>query len=604
MANFDDELDGYLKARIASEAKEASGQALPFPHPAGFQPSPDAPSFAQHPETQMWHDGSTGTFSYYDASSGTYIPVEGSDSSFPVSYSGNHQFLSHYQQQQQQQQQAGLYNEYTEEFAATPAYAGEAPPESDATLRLCVIASKTLPVGGVILMDASGLSFGRDRPLSGQGKRVRMQEMEISRFHANIYLDRQQYVPDLQSPATHDSQPANENSKPKQEKKSQRDMEHVSGPPVELSAFEGRESDNADTPTEGQYDHVNDESKPDKEALDSPLRDAETPLDKEFSDIQDEEGEKEEGELPDSPKDSQHAPVSSSDDTQEGDIPKTESETDSKDLEQQYADYQYQLEQYHHYYQQQQLHPIPVYYIDTFKITDSGSTHGTFLNQQRLSEPRTASQPFALSHLDQLLLGSTMLEVHAHDEGRICERCQVTDANEILVLDDMTRGGGGGGDSANERGLDNSTFESSSGLPRSGGGGHGENKYVDRAAKRRLYKPDNSPVISSTPPSTTAATFSAEAETTTGFHIPVSKTNKGHAMLSKMGWKAGMGLGASRQGTLEPVQLKVAEESRAGLGATLLQTQGAAAVTASTRAAETQGEIARRKARERFSRMK
>ncbi|OAQ33157.1 hypothetical protein K457DRAFT_48387, partial [Linnemannia elongata AG-77] len=58
---------------------------------------------------------------------------------------------------------------------------------------------------------------------------------------------------------------------------------------------------------------------------------------------------------------------------------------------------------------------------------------------------------------------------------------------------------------------------------------------------------------------------SSTPEVVSGFHVPVAKTNKGHAMLSKMGWKAGTGLGAARQGVVEPVQLLVADK-KAGLG--------------------------------------
>ncbi|KAK5798954.1 hypothetical protein F5H01DRAFT_285221 [Linnemannia elongata] len=399
----------------------------------------------------MWHDATTGTFSYYDAGSETYIPVEGPNAPHP--HPQQQQQQHHQQQHQQQQQEYHAYSTTASSYDSPGGYhvdpytgypietipaAGvgggqnyEAPPESDATLRLCVLSSKILKVAGVILLDASGISFGRDRPLSGQGKRVRMIEMEISRYHGSIYLDRQQV------------------------------------------------------------------------------------------------------------------------------------------------------------------------------IIDCGSTHGTFLNGQRLSPAKTASEPFQLNHLDQLQLGSTVFEIHAHEEGRICGSCQVTDDNEIEVLDDKNQDADGskasGGDAANGSGSSNKNSPkldgsgSSSSLTSSDYGT--TSGYVDRAAKRRQFNPDNSQPIRSGMPDN-----SSTPEVVSGFHVPVAKTNKGHAMLSKMGWKAGTGLGAARQGVVEPVQLLVADK-KAGLGSKTIQSQGAAASSAS-RPPETQAEIARRKARERFAQLK
>ncbi|KAG0252858.1 hypothetical protein BGZ95_006512, partial [Linnemannia exigua] len=65
MADFSDELDGYLKARTATEDQERRetaaanaaadalfGHSFAHPHPNGFQATQDAPAFAQHPVTQ------------------------------------------------------------------------------------------------------------------------------------------------------------------------------------------------------------------------------------------------------------------------------------------------------------------------------------------------------------------------------------------------------------------------------------------------------------------------------------------------------------------------------------------------------------------------
>ncbi|KAG0293670.1 hypothetical protein BGZ96_002461 [Linnemannia gamsii] len=669
MADFSDELDGYLKARTATQDQENResaaanaaadalfGHTFAHPHPDGFHSTQDAPAFAQHPVTHMWHDATTGTFSYYDAGSETYIP---------------HQ--QHYQQQQDYHAYSAAsydspgnyhidpYTGYPVDTTPAGGQAGhalrqnyEAPPESDATLRLCVLSSEILKVAGVILMDASGISFGRDRPLSGQGKRVRMTEMKISRFHGSIYLDRQQVVQEAQESVAY----------------SHFDMTGAAGtPPVESTAAEATfddsslaienavegedtmamsvESDMAEgtAPRQKAENSTKAESNPCGKNDDSPLQDQDISL---FPTTihNEKDQEAEDGEIPDSPpsagarvlKDREQGEMSD-----EGEVNGEEKQDTTKEQEEeqqrQYSEYQRQLEEYQQYYQSM----VPPVYVDTFQIIDCGSTHGTFLNGQRLSDAKTASHPFPLNHLDQLQLGSTVFEIHAHEEGRICDSCQVTDDNEIEVLDDKNQETDGakalGADTANGSNKNSPQLVGDIKLSREqeridemnrlrkkwagpdrkatgkrfGGGGYHEGSgsstsspssdygassgYVDRAAKRRQFNPDNSQPIRSGMPD-----YSSTPEAVSGFHVPVAKTNKGHAMLSKMGWKAGTGLGAARQGVVEPVQLLVADK-KAGLGSKTIQSQGAAAISAS-QPPETQAEKARRKARERFAQMK
>ncbi|KAF9941056.1 hypothetical protein BGZ65_005305 [Modicella reniformis] len=691
MADFEDELSSYLQARTASDQKEreecaaanAAADALfgtttntyPYPHPEGFQPTQDAPAFALHHITQMWHDATTGTFSYYDATSETYIPVEGPEGGQPP----------------QQQQQQPLFSNTTANYYDTTqyvdpntGYAGagiestqgyrhhyEAPPESDATLRLCVLSSNVLKLRGVILMDASGLSFGRDRPLSGQGKRVRMVEMEISRFHASVYLDRKQVLVGVEQ-GEDDVQKEEEEEKEQQQhwhqqqqkvslssthitmsvdhKKSKEKIEpnhdKTSGDvsfdgTLEPMGIEGRRQEPAyPTTKKGSSESV-------AVAIDQPIQ------------IDDLGEEKEEGEYPDSPgAGARDANLTEQDgwkhDKEDGEQEEGEKEDGEEEEEteeqQQYRKYQRQLQEYQHYYQRM----VPPVYVDTFQITDCGSTHGTFLNGERLSSPKTASQPFALRHLDQLQLGSTIFEIHAHEEGRICGTCQVSDGNEIEVLDDKERDGTatGVGDKNHGDGtgmaspaaaaaaaawtgdsklaMERERIEEMNRLKKKWAGpadkktSHGKRvfattqwdtsslesgqqqesrEYVDRAAKRRMFNPDRS---SPAPVPSVVVPEYLSPEETSGFHVPVAKTNKGHAMLSKMGWKAGTGLGATHQGVVEPVQLVVADR-RAGLGSGALQTQGAAAaasVAAASRPAETPAEAARRKARERYAQLR
>ncbi|KAF9550469.1 hypothetical protein EC957_000143 [Mortierella hygrophila] len=687
MTDFSDELDGYLKARTATQDQETFetaaanaaadalfGHSFAHPHPDGFQSTQDSPAFAQHPQTLMWHDATTGTFSYYDAGSGTYFPVEGPNAPHP------HPQQQQPQQQPQQQQQQE-YHAYSTSAAAydspggyhidpytgypieiTPATAGggggagqyyEAPPESDATLRLCVLSSKILKVAGVILMDASGISFGRDRPLSGQGKRVRMIEMEISRYHGSIYLDRQQVVPEAHGSTAYSQFES---------------AEAVGTPAVESAVVEMRLNESNPTVEEVVSDggattqsveaDLSEETATREEAGSSSSKDEDFSLREQDTSLSpttiqgEQDQEAEDGEIPDSPlgagarvqNDREQGEMSDDEGKADGSEKQVATDAQEEEQQRQYKEYQRQLEEYQQYYQSM----APPVYVDTFQIIDCGSTHGTFLNGQRLSDAKTASQPFPLNHLDQLQLGSTIFEIHAHEEGRICGSCQVTDDNEIEVLDDKNQDTDGpkasGGDAANSSGGSNKNSPMLAGDiklsreqeridemnrlrkkwagpdrkttgKRSGGGGGGYHDgsgsstsspssdygatsgYVDRAAKRRQFNPDNSQPIRSGMPD-----HSSSPEVVSGFHVPVAKTNKGHAMLSKMGWKAGTGLGATRQGVVEPVQLLVADK-KAGLGSKTIQSQGAAAISAS-RLPETQAEIARRKARERFAQLK
>ncbi|KAF9899712.1 Angiogenic factor with G patch and FHA domains 1 [Lobosporangium transversale] len=537
-------------------------------------------------------------------------------------------------------------------------------------------------------MDASGLSFGRDRPLSGQGNRVRMVEMEISRFHASIYLDRQQVHPHQQSDGQgqleqrqhHRQQYQHQQQSQKKQydeveneqytPQTQGSMKHKSLPPAADTPNKPSQSDmSTEVATQKNEDGaVNDNSSSaflsETEAIlkveastsgtnegshsNAEVRSGEQ-RQQDNDDGENNDDGREDGELPESPsagaRDTglENYRGENKGREMEGELEEGEEYDEpaqmvqSQGLEQQYKDYQQQLEKYQQYYETMLTATTAAMasldYIDTFQITDCGSTHGTFLNGERLSVPKAASQPFALKHMDQLRMGSTVFEVHLHEDGRICETCQITDGNEIEVMSDKGHWEGSTipaeknspslvGDLRLTReqerieemnrlkkkwaGPDRKTyFNSKRGGEVSGDGDEGSqgaSQYVDRAAKRRLYNPDRSSPIPSVIPvyaSQQQQQHQEMAAQTSGFHVPVAHTNKGHAMLSKMGWKAGTGLGVAGQGVVEPIQLMVTDR-KAGLGSKALQTQGDAA----SRTPETPGEQARRKARERYAQLK
>ncbi|KAF9385322.1 Angiogenic factor with G patch and FHA domains 1 [Mortierella sp. AD011] len=622
MSDFDDELNGYLQARTASDHKERQdtaaanaaadalfGPSFPFPHPEGFLPTQEAPAFAFHSVSQLWHDANTGTYSYYDAATETYIPVENPTTDSLGSYNNHHEQSQHLSTTTAYDSTRYQIDPHTGYAVELPAYGDQSqnhcdtPPESDATLRLCVLSSNVLKIGGVIMMDASGLSFGRDRPLSGQGNRVRMVEMEISRFHASIYLDRQEVVHEEKTQAQAAQSPAmatptaGEDARPKVD-------DDVSIPTMA-------------TPESGELDSTKAPGEEKSETLQEPEE-----ANSKCGSTHEEDNDREDGEIPDSPG---AGAKGDSQEEMDGRNEGQETPKETNEQQQHCHDYRWRVEEYHQYYHQSITQPT---ILDTFKVIDCGSTHGTFLNGERLSDPKTASHPFALNHMDRLQLGSTVFEIHAHEDGRICGTCQVTENNEIEVLGDKDRepATGAGAKSGKNSPLLTGDLKLSKEMERieemnrlkkkwagpdkkaastkrtgmgTTGVDSGEEQpreYIDRVAKRRLYNPDRSSPIPSVTP-----TYSPP-EIASGFHVPVAKTNKGHAMLSKMGWKAGTGLGATRQGVIEPVQLMVSEK-KVGLGSGALKSQGEAAM-ASTQTPETPGEVARRKARERYAQLK
>ncbi|KAG0231780.1 Angiogenic factor with G patch and FHA domains 1 [Actinomortierella wolfii] len=628
--SFENDLQNYYKARASAtsaakptdqtqEHSSSEIEATSYLHPAGFIPLPDQPNFSHDPNTQMWYDASTQVYSYYDAASGSYIPIP------PSQPEETGQDFHHFDNDTQQE----LYQHQQYEYL-------EAPPESDATLRLRVLSSDILPVGGIVSMDASGLSFGRDRPLAGQGKRLRLAEMDISRFHASIFLNREWIYPTTAA-ATESEQEAETNQEEHDDLREQATKNDLSNngevKECEDSCVEPEKK------TDQQQQHADLESQSDggvaeEKAESEAGEESEENATNKDTVSGDDSKEQEEGELDDESED-EAVTLSDTKDQKQSDLHE-EGATDSSALHlQYYADY-YAYHQQQQYYEQ----PPASSYEDTFQIFDCGSTHGTFLNGERLSPPKAASKPFTLKHLDQLKLGSTTFEVHAHNEGRVCADCQARDDNEIEVLDDKertpvntkpvnnvdlrqnklsmeqqrieemnrlkkkwatTRSSSKQQHYGNKHGSPSSVSTVSSEGNNSGGSGGG---YVDRAAKRRLLNPDRSSQPSSRPIPQHEDT-SESPQVASGFHIPVGVQNKGYAMLSKMGWKEGTGLGLEQHGVVEPVQLKVAQQ-RMGLGSSALLTQGAAAEQQQQQQQarkETIGEIARRQARQRFAQL-
>lgn len=185
-----------------------------------------------------------------------------------------------------------------------------------------------------------------------------------------------------------------------------------------------------------------------------------------------------------------------------------------------------------------------------FCVVDCGSQHGTFVNGIRLSESKVASQPFILSHLDVLRIGSTSLQVHLHSSGLVCDACSTTEHNVIDLApapvdqrpQPITLRG-----SNNREALEAARKQELKRLKRQFAGSTVDNSnYTDRAALRRQMQPDSPP----------------PAAAPSDNYVP---QNHGARLLQKHGWERGQGLGVHGQGIVEPVALQVSE-NRTGLG--------------------------------------
>ncbi|KAH9856466.1 hypothetical protein C2E23DRAFT_721870 [Lenzites betulinus] len=256
-----------------------------------------------------------------------------------------------------------------------------------------------------------------------------------------------------------------------------------------------------------------------------------------------------------------------------------------------------------------------------WSIVDMGSKHGTFVQHAasavsasgpapafapastaasapdtrgaRLSQPRVASVPKALHHLDHLSVGGTTFVVHIHDDGLPCTDCSPQAGEEIPLFPANAPGPSTAG---SKRKLDAITVTHltegpprnpkkalamlkrsllSSGAPIAGRAPvSAAPHYVDRSARRRTLYPDHSPATGnehsqrSSPSIATPAT-SSPSTSVPASSIPISANNIGHRLLMKQGWQPGTALGDSSidsGGLLAPLE-PPSTSGRAGLGA-------------------------------------
>ncbi|KAJ1853207.1 hypothetical protein GGH12_005034 [Coemansia sp. RSA 1822] len=188
-------------------------------------------------------------------------------------------------------------------------------------------------------------------------------------------------------------------------------------------------------------------------------------------------------------------------------------------------------------------------------VVDLGSTHGTFVNQQRLSEPKSASKPQQLAHLDQITIGRTVLQVHIHEQWA-CSTCTSSGTNALLTraLEPCV-------DTAapKVRDVRQDHFNNLNAIKQKYKGRQGVHKpqYTDRARLRRNLQ-TNAPGL---------VLQHERKESIADETVPaIDAENKGYGMMQKMGWAPGSGLGADSSGMVDPVNV-AGNNDRTGLGA-------------------------------------
>ncbi|XP_070204785.1 angiogenic factor with G patch and FHA domains 1-like isoform X2 [Littorina saxatilis] len=197
-----------------------------------------------------------------------------------------------------------------------------------------------------------------------------------------------------------------------------------------------------------------------------------------------------------------------------------------------------------------------------YTVEDMGSQNGTFINSLRISEPKERSAAVPVTHGDTLQVGSTTMLLHIHPGSDTCDSCepgqvlaalrakQTVSKEHVIVTNAEKK------KHAREQlkhikkkyGLANSAYVDDAGAIKN-------LNYADKADLRRRF-------VGSQHPS-----HKVRQEVPTSVHRPISSENKGHRMLSKMGWIEGSGLGKDNTGRAEPVAVELRANQTAGLGA-------------------------------------
>ncbi|TGZ48427.1 Angiogenic factor with G patch and FHA domains 1 [Temnothorax longispinosus] len=206
-----------------------------------------------------------------------------------------------------------------------------------------------------------------------------------------------------------------------------------------------------------------------------------------------------------------------------------------------------------------------------YRVIDSGSRNGTFINGIRLSVAKQESEPHKITHGSVIKVGGTKLLCHIHDGNETCGHCEPGLVQRGITLtenktsktklhkEELRR-------LKHKFGIEKDNVVSSSHVAsgyrdraqarrqhmciRDRSSSHVASGYRDRAQARRQHVGSSDPYAKTQQSSV---------------HTSITKDNKGFKLLSKMGWSEGRSLGKDGDGRTEPL-LITCNHNKVGLG--------------------------------------
>ena len=190
------------------------------------------------------------------------------------------------------------------------------------------------------------------------------------------------------------------------------------------------------------------------------------------------------------------------------------------------------------------------YESKTFFLQDLKTQNGTFINDERLADPKIPSDPVEVTHRDFIQVGDTVISFHVHVGNETCFDCEPGNIQAIVEAEKQKELKE---DLNVQRKQEVKSMMKKYGLSK----GYIPKKLIDSVpdrAERRRKEVGSDPYQNNLKPVEKASV-----------HKEISENNIGHKMLAKMGWKSGEGLGKKQQGIAEPVTVQVHGKSK-GLG--------------------------------------
>ncbi|KAG7200070.1 hypothetical protein KM043_000518 [Ampulex compressa] len=183
-----------------------------------------------------------------------------------------------------------------------------------------------------------------------------------------------------------------------------------------------------------------------------------------------------------------------------------------------------------------------------YRIVDSGSRNGTFLNGKRLSVAKQESEPHEVSHGSVVQVAGTKLLCHVHNGNETCGHCEPGLVQQTLAPDENKTSK----KELHKQELRRLKYKFGVEKDNVASASHVAFGYRDRAQNRRQC----------------VGSLNHHAKTQqSSVDTSIAKDNRGFKLLSKMGWSEGRSLGKDGDGRTEPVPL-TSNHSKVGLGAT------------------------------------